>query len=183
MNWSGPSSGGWDNLTNSEYFGRVMGYSMVGGVSAELRGGEFSDGFRTSFYTASARAIYNMSTRGIGVDGKSDVDPMPGKGSVAKCPGVPFYKLSDSNLGLQNSFGFWAGEHGSAMAAVNVIPVMNAMSGMHDVWGQWLQNQGYWNDVTNFGTMIPATALTYMAAASGPTAIMIEERRRGYYDF
>ncbi|WP_066710905.1 hypothetical protein [Curvibacter delicatus] len=45
--------------------------------------------------------------------------------------------------------------------ALNTVPGFNAFAILHDTWGNWLDDNGKWNTLTNLGSMPPALLINY----------------------
>jgi filamentous hemagglutinin len=52
--------------------------------------------------------------------------------------------------------------HGTPISnALNTLPGFNAFATLHDTWGNWLDEKGKWNALTNIGSMPPALLINY----------------------
>lgn len=159
---------------------KVVTNGVIGGVSAELQGGSFGDGFKFSFglsaVTTAARYTYN-SIAGY------DVSIKPGDGlaspkgnyeftkdgliplnSAGNMPGI--MGLNEPLVNTGNTWNdFWTnfGKQGSFPGTIlnYILPAGNAIGVLHD--SGWGPNPAYFNTFTNWGTMLPAAALTYGA--------------------
>ena len=76
------------------------------------------------------------------------------------------------------------------LQTLNNIPGLNAFAGLHDIWGGAMQNlgegfgEGFWNPVTNFGSMPIALSITYGALlGQTPDAVVSSQnnQRRGQW--
>ncbi|MEQ6342580.1 MAG: hypothetical protein M3A44_13285 [Gammaproteobacteria bacterium] len=147
------------------YFGdtwnlqRVAANSVAGGVSSELQGGQFRDGFKFAVMTSSASYAYNEAVKydvtwqkGEGAVNKRTFD-MPVKGAI--------------NIGTAGTVdpSSWWGEGGIVSRFANHIPGVNAVSGLHDVFQIRLDEWGgnFARNVFNVPGMIPAAAITSAA--------------------
>jgi hypothetical protein len=154
------------------------------------QGGSFGDGFRNSFATGSATWLYT-STVYANSAGRA-ANPMPGQG-LPSADGTYTPNFSDGrvpeNLVMTNLIGlndrgnpavftgnawtdFWANlgkQGGFPGTVINYIPGINATGVLHDTWWNPVNGQpgsmfGFgFNAVTNWGTMLPAAAITYGA--------------------
>lgn len=68
-------------------------------------------------------------------------------------------------LGANNKQG------GALSVVLNQVPGVNATGYLHDTWwNKWATQGIHFNALTNYGTMLPAAAVTYGAILSDPTA-------------
>ena len=161
----------------------------AGGALSELQGGQFINGFRNSFGSGSSAWLY-VNTVYADPTGKA-ANPMPGDG-LANPDGTYPPNFSDgripenllaSNVNVigQNSSlvltgnawtDFWVNldkQGGFIGTVANYIPGINATGVLHDTWWNPVNGQpgsmfGFkFNLVTNWGSMLPAAAVTYGA--------------------
>lgn len=157
---------------------RVAANSVAGGLSSELQGGQFKDGFKTSFITSSARAVYNNV---VG----ADPNPLPGENRPDRTiyrPDEITGRISSSdlkmnvfgnNLPLSGNFLEDLGKQGSPLSVVaNLIPGANAVAVFHDTIFN-ANKQLPFNAFTNYITQPPAAILTYAALINGPLAVQL----------
>ena len=144
---------------------RVLANASIGGTSAKLQGGKFSQGFLVAGVSASARHLYN---RVVGYDttfesggdavGKDSLD-RPVEGA--------------NNIGTQSapvdSSSFWA-EGGPLSRVANTIPGINAIAGFHDVL-QVSLGEGIARNIFNIPGMLPATVITGAGLLDGVVAV------------
>jgi hypothetical protein len=144
---------------------RVLANASIGGTSAKLQGGKFSQGFLVAGVSASARHLYNKL---IGYDTtfESGGDAVDKKPSQAPVEGA-------NNIGTQNNpvdpSSFWA-EGGPLSRVVNIIPGMNSIAGFHDVL-QVSLSEGVARNIFNIPGMLPATAITTAGLLDGVAAV------------
>jgi RHS repeat-associated protein len=170
----------------------IVGKGVVGGVSAKLQGGSFSDGFKYAAISAGAHELYQN------VVGQ-EVDPRPGQ-NVATGINIPCgesgsncYKFENgqipSSFGTANIVGlnerltgnFWDDidkQGGLISRMTNAIPFINAAGRFHDIlFGPNYGLTPYFNVVTNWGTMLPAGVLTVSAFLDGSPAVSYSTAR------
>ncbi|MFZ5594909.1 MAG: hypothetical protein ACOY4D_11755 [Pseudomonadota bacterium] len=129
------------------YFGdvwsvsRVAANSVAGGVSSELQGGRFGDGFLTSGVMSGARYAYNSlvgydATWAAGENREGRTDYIPSDSGRLKLQDIgrniigfnENYEPNNSCIFCANSF-----RQGSPLSrALNVIPGGNAIAGLDD---------------------------------------------------
>ena len=142
----GGITGGFGSTWN---VGRVMLTSMGGGVSSEIMGGDFADGYKVALVTSAAAYTYSVYSQGynenegrphILQDGKSDVGI-----NDATRTGIAY-------------------DTSSFMKTVGKIPTFDSMAEFHDGWTQrvsWLAKPGILQV-----SIIPAIALNLAATYS-----------------
>ncbi len=152
--------------------GRVMAQSMGGGVSSELTGGSFQDGFKVALVTAAASYAYSSVTnydstlksgdeysksdwKNYNYDEKLRLTPKVGNtiGFNDRLTGDNWYSLE--NIGKQG---------GLISRIANKIPGMNSFSKLHDQLfvGKYLTQ----NTFTNIPSMVPVLAVNYASIYS-----------------
>lgn len=141
--------------------GRVLESGLAGGVTAELGGGDFRDGFllaggASGFGYAYNRIVHYGATWSPGGEAQGkDRYSMPIDGA--------------NNVGQARKFidgATFSGEGGQLSRAMNRIPGINAIAGMHDVFQVRLDLFGG----DHFGTLLRNTLnVPGMAVAAGMT--------------
>ncbi len=166
----GGISGGFGSTWN---VGRVMAQSMGGGVSSELTGGSFQDGFKVALVTAAASYAYSSSV-GYEATLESGGDAVNKTSLDAGIKGA-------NNIGIAGTVNpnSWFGEGGIVSRFLNKIPGVNGIAGLHDtmqVGFDTLQgvSDGWMRTVFNVPAMVPATALTFTALAADYTDLIIQ---------
>lgn len=161
----------WGDTWNA---GRVLASGAVGGALAEAGGGEFRQGFMFAGGAAGFAWGYQEIVK---------------YGAVWEPGGAAQGKFSDdmpiasaNNIGTATTQldpnSFWK-EGGSLSRAMNRIPGMNAIAGMHDVFQIRLDQFGgnRFGSILRTGLNIPgmpvAAALTYPALLQGVPAVMM----------
>lgn len=149
------------------YYGKSWGYERVaanavaGGAAAKVYGTSVSDGMKFAGLTAAARFGYNEYVRydstwesggQANIKEKWDAPPVEGGNNVG---------IRKEVIDPESIFG----EGGYVSRAVNKIPGVNAVAGMHDWFQIDLQKIGgeSLRDYGNVPGMIPATVMTYGA--------------------
>ena len=186
---------------------RLAAQSVSGGLASAAQGGSFADGFRNSFATGSAAWLYT-STVYADTTGRA-ANPMPGQRlaspdgtySALRDGRVPENLITTNLIGLNdpnnpavftgNAWSdLWANlgkQGGFPGTIVNYIPGINATGVLHDTWWNPVNGRpgtmfGFgFNAFTNWGTMLPAAAVTYGALLNDPYArqsIMIDRIRK-----
>ena len=175
----GGITGGFGSTWN---VGRVMLTSMGGGVSSEIMGGDFADGYKVALVTSAAAYAYSTSV-GYDATWKS--------GGKAVNKGVIDAGIKGANnigtAGIVNP-NSWFGEGGKVSRFLNKIPGINGIAGLHDtmqVGFDTLQGvrDGWMRTVFNVPAMVPAAVLTFAALAADYTDVIIqtEQQRRERY--
>ena len=165
---------------------RVATQATAGGAVSELGGGKFKDGFAMAGLAASARYLYNSVVQ-------YDIDPSAGGPASAKTinqrpvagannigiqgkPPDPSWIDKDMFLGIN-----W-GEGGGVSRALNRIPGVNAVSGLHDIFQVEMDNVLFpgARDWFNVPGMLPASVISYTALLDGPgmPALLMDETRK-----
>lgn len=157
-------------------FSKVLASGTVGGITTEAQGGSFEDGFKMSGMTSLASYGYKA------VVGR-DPNPSVSNGeSAPKDNGINIHPSGNySEMGLKYTTDQMisgtipsASENSVFLRGITaVVPFMNALSVFHDKLGGMIESAGYWNDVTNYGTMLPAAAITVAASMNGPLSLML----------
>ena len=166
----GGISGGFGSTWN---VGRVMLTSMGGGVSSEIMGGDFADGYKVAFITSAAAYAYSVVVKynATWESGGDAVDKTSTDAGIKGANNIGIAGKVDSN----SLFG----EGGKVSRFLNKIPGVNAIAGLHDtmqVGFDTLQgvSDGWMRTVFNVPAMVPATALTYTALATDYTDLIIQ---------
>ncbi len=168
-------------IVNASYAGkwelsRVVNNGLVGGVMSKASGGKFEDGFALSGGFALASYAYSNTiewykrTAGHPVDGESDATWRLGTKAHSKGEGVSVRDTRHINIAekVQGDGGEIRSldimpEGGIVSRSTNLIPGFNSFSVIHDIGGGALEKAGYWNKLTNFGSMPPALIVNYAA--------------------
>jgi hypothetical protein len=118
-------------------FGQITSRATASGLSGQYQGGDFSRGFQTGFLTGSGAWAYEQIVN-YGATWQS--------GGEA----VPKYKYDYPVAGANNigtvtrtiDSSAWFSEGGIVSRALNVVPGVNAVAGMHDVFQVQLSQWG-----------------------------------------
>jgi len=174
---------------------RLAANSLAGGATSAAQGGSFADGVRNSFATGSAAWLYT-NTVYADTAGRA-ANPMPGRVNPDGTIYEP--NFSDGRIPeniLANNFDivgqnkalsitgngwtdFWTNldkQGGFIGRTLNYIPGINATGVLHDTWWNSVSGQpgsmfGFgFNAGTNWGTMLPAAAVTYGTLLNSPYA-------------
>lgn len=159
---------------NTWSLGRVVASGVAGGAAAKVGGGEFREGFAYSggaaaFGYAYDRAVNYSATWGSGgaAQGKQRYDmPIEGANNFAESRPVV-------------DPGTFSGEGGRLSRAMNRIPGMNAIAGLHDVFQVRLDQLGgdrfgsVLRTALNFPGMPVAAGLTYPALFDGAPSVAL----------
>ncbi len=156
--------------------GRTMAAAVVGGTASELGGGKFENGAKTFGFlrTLTEAADYYQTSVG------RPANPMPGENRAEST-----YEWDENGRQLRDSWnlnviannkpldGAWYAptnffkQGGMLSRMMNVIPIMNAIGGLHD----YLFNSGKldWNLYKNVGSMLPSAAISVGAVMGNYT--------------
>ncbi|TAJ17834.1 MAG: RHS repeat-associated core domain-containing protein [Rugosibacter sp.] len=167
------------------YYGKDWSYerlganALAGGISAKIYGTDFATGFTNSFVTGAARWAYSS----VGYD----TNPMPGE-NRPNATGDATYDF-DVNTGRQfsdsignnvvggNNLVDFCKQQSICSKILNLIPGINATAGLHDHWFN-IPGAPHQTAFINWGTMLPAAAITYSALINGPLTVQLSEKRR-----
>ncbi len=151
---------------------RVIAAAVVGGTASKLGGGKFANGARTAAYLQGFGEAADYYRRRTGYE----ADPLPGKNrtpndydpdDVTHQRPVEF---EDQNVVGWNEplkdgefFGNFFKQGGFGSRVLNLGGGMNATAGLHDPWTESLTVSmgSNYNQIVNFGTMLPAAAISY----------------------
>jgi hypothetical protein len=168
---SGGISGSYGNTWNAQ---RIGASAMGSGISAELQGGSFKDGFKAGMIGSSLRYLYNKV---VGYD----IDARAGGEAAAPIKGEKLGPLKGyNNIGIQDKplSIFYEGK--ALSKALNIVPAgINAVAGLHDKFQTSMT--GWMRNVFNVPGMIPAAVITYggMTDAYGISAqLAVKDRIR-----
>ncbi|CAB5499050.1 Rhs-family protein, partial [Bathymodiolus thermophilus thioautotrophic gill symbiont] len=168
---SGGISGSYGNTWNAQ---RIGASAMGSGISAELQGGSFKDGFKAGMIGSSLRYLYNKA---VGYD----IDARAGGEAAAPIKGENLGPLKGyNNIGIQDKplSIFYEGE--ALSKVLNIVPAgINAVAGLHDKFQTSMT--GWMRNVFNVPGMIPAAVITYggMTDAYGISAqLAVKDRIR-----
>jgi RHS repeat-associated protein len=186
---SAVSSSGWSAPV------KVFANGVIGGVSADLQGGSFRDGFIYAAASSAAREFYvSFTGRDASLrsgENRNDSINVPCKDSGSNC-----FNFDSSTGFVPDSFGngnaigldkeltgnFWSDfgkQSGPLSRALNLVPGMNAVAIFHDtIFGP---NGISFTVYSNVGTMLPAAIITYGALISGPASSELAIRRDANY--
>ena len=149
---------------------KVLTNGFVGGVSAELQGGKFIDGFAFSALSKSASLVYENIAG-------SPVKLEPGQDCAPGCVYWGMAPLDKSVFGNNNELtgNFWTDfstQGGKSMMFVDrFLPLGHAISIFHDsIFNKDLLSQSAF---TNYATMLPAAGLTYTALLQGAPSVQL----------
>jgi len=137
----------------------------VGGTASVLGGGKFANGAKATAFLLAIRGLPAVYKKVTGYE----LDLGPGGSAVGKGD-LQRPVQGANNIGTQNAKldpNCIACEGGRLSEALNVIPGVNAVAGVHDVM-QVSLGTGIARDVLNVPGMIPASAFTYAAALGQP---------------
>ncbi|SSC11118.1 hypothetical protein BPUTSESOX_475 [uncultured Gammaproteobacteria bacterium] len=168
---SGGISGSYGNTWNAQ---RIGASAMGSGISAELQGGSFKDGFKAGMISSSLRYLYNKVVR-------YDIDARAGGEAAAPIKGENRGPLKGyNNIGIQDDSLSIFYEGKALSKVLNIIPAgINAVAGLHDKFQ--VSMTGWVRNVFNVPGMIPAAVITYggMADAYGISAqLTVKDRIR-----
>ncbi|MCT2532888.1 FG-GAP-like repeat-containing protein [SAR92 clade bacterium H231] len=146
-------------------FSRVLAASVVGGTASKITGGKFANGAKATAFLLAMRELPAGYKKIVGYD----LDMGAGGKAVAKDP-LDMPVEGANNIGTQNAKlnpNCMACEGGRVSEALNVVPGVNAVAGVHDVM-QVSLGTGPARDILNVPGMVPAAAFTYTAALGQP---------------
>lgn len=168
----------------------IVANGVIGGVSSKLQGGSFADGFKFAALSATFSQIY-QEVVGNKVNPKPGIDP-EGK-DIPGCQGSGCsYNFEDGKVPLTvrqanvNIMGTNELIIGDPSASINflkqggtlgrimnrALPLGNATGLFHDtIFGPRFGWAPYFNSVTNWGTMLPAYAVTWGAFLEGTPSV------------
>jgi RHS repeat-associated protein len=163
----------WNGVNGA--IGRAAVKAVAGGMSSQLLGGRFADGFGAGLFAGGASEAYRYVTTYA-------PDPLPGKelpsgdgtfpeslGVVPK--GYAVFGNNDPTTG--NFFQDFAKQGGALGRLANSVPVINSGAAFHDsifvrqIFGMtksWL---------TNIPTILPTAIITIGANVDGPLAVQL----------
>ncbi|XP_013381439.1 uncharacterized protein LOC106152422 [Lingula anatina] len=197
---TGNVKGGLQGVVGGAIFGGVGGYfgstwniqrvasqAVAGGTVSELTSGKFVDGFVMAGVTATSRYLYNKWV-------SYDVTWKKGSPSRYKCASCMPVK-GMNNIGTQGEkpdtswFKGWKPnfqEGGGLSRALNRVPGINAVSGLHDVFQVKLDRVPFSvggvgaRDIFNVPGMPVAAVITYAGLLDGPqsAALIIDESKK-----
>ena len=161
----GGISGGFGSTWN---VGRVMAQSMGGGVSSEIMGGDFADGFKMAFITSAAAYAYSAVSSKYNTNG--------GKSHVLKNKANNVGRELDKQTLLKISQGKFdipfTSDQSLFMRGVGELPFFDAFGEFHDglmdmynkmTKGSPLLHNVYIHDAVNIGSMFPSYPLSVLA--------------------
>ena len=147
-----------------EAFQKIMVQSGASGISSEIMGGSFKDGFKMGLVTSSARYLYEsvVKYKATWESGGDAVNKTVSDAGIKGANNIGTYGKVDKNS--------WFGEGGRVSRALNQVPGVNAVAGFHDNMQVWFDtvtksSDGVLRSVMNIPAMIPAVAVTYSALA------------------
>ena len=171
-----------------EAFQKIMVQSGASGISSEIMGGSFKDGFKMGLVTASARYLYK-NTMGYKAPIKGAHKLANEYGQYIEKNGVPnnlninVFGTNTSQL-TGNFFSDFFKQGGALSRVAQYIPGANAVSRLHDHYQIWFDKlaggvQNSWTrTILNVPAMIPATVISYGALASDHTYLINQNRRK-----
>lgn len=161
--------------------GRITAKGVVSAGHSRLQDGDVRQGFIAGIATASASELYKSS---VGKAASSDTSDGTG---VPKPNGTDSWVANGSNhndMGLSVQPGEKIGwfrrlgsELGPLRYVTEYVPGQNAWAALHDQWGGWLDKNGYWNAVTNLGSMPAAAGVTFAALGDGMSGLHARSTR------
>lgn len=150
---------------------RVTASALLGGTVSEISGGKFASGAGSAAMLTALREVPGYYKRAVGYD----LDIRPGKGFYPKDQLTPPQKGYD-NIGAQGNSdpydnpGLWD-EGGRVSKALNYVPGINAVGGLHDAW-QIRNGVGLRRELLNVPLMLPAAVVTYAGFAGVPLTFL-----------
>jgi len=117
--------------------GRIAARSTASGLAAEINGGDFQDGFRLGFTTSTTSWAYRQV---VGYDATWRQG-----GSAVPKESLSYPVEGANNIGTVTQevrSNAWWSEGGIVSRALNVVPGVNAVAGMHDVFQIKLEQWG-----------------------------------------
>ncbi|GAA5442112.1 hypothetical protein Misp06_00273 [Microbulbifer sp. NBRC 101763] len=144
---------------------RVIAAAIVGGTASAVSGGKFANGAKAAAFLTALQGLPSLYKKVVGYD----LDMGPGGDAVGKGE-LQKPVEGANNIGTQNAKlnpDCVACEGGRLSEALNQVPGINAVAGVHDVM-QVSLGTGLARDVLNVPGMIPAAAFTYAAALGQP---------------
>ncbi|WP_299491924.1 FG-GAP-like repeat-containing protein [uncultured Shewanella sp.] len=138
---------------------------VVSGTVSELTGRKFANGAKTAAFLIALQNLPSVYKKIVGYE----LDMGPGGDAVGKGQ-LQMPVEGANNIGTQNKIldsECIACEGGAVSEALNYVPGINAVAGVHDVF-QVSLGTGIARDILNVPGMIPAAVLTYSAALSLP---------------
>jgi hypothetical protein len=188
---TGGIAGQYGNTWNAQ---RIGASAFGGGISAELQGGKFKDGFKAGFISSSLRHLYNKT---MGYDATLE----QGRGLASEGGNYPENTNNISIPQYNKVFGinqrlsfdgngnpyFWSNffKQGGALGNVaNYIPGMHSLSRLHDYYQVWFDkisnaNDGWLRGLGNVPAMVPATVVNY-GALTDQYGISVQLRVKQY---
>jgi hypothetical protein len=144
-----------------------MVQSGASGISSEIMGGSFKDGFKMGLVTASARYLYEsvVKYKATWESGGDAVDKVASDTSFNGANNIGTYGKVDSNA------PWYSLKEGASISKIlNQVPGVNAVAGFHDNMQVWFDTvtkskDGILRNVANIPAMVPAVAVTYSALA------------------
>jgi hypothetical protein len=150
-----------DNTSNWGFYSRFAATTIAGGASSVLTGGKFADGAKTGAFLQmlSEASIYYEESTGY----KASAAPGENRAVNTFEPDeiTGRQKPEDRGMnvtGLNEKEGFFR-QGGPLSEALNVVPGINATSGLHDYWFNQPNGPSF-SMFNNIGTMIPAAAIS-----------------------
>ena len=160
----------------------ALGSGLVGGVAAGALGGKFSMGFRFAFGASAAYSYYHYVTEGYAPTWSRGGDV------VSKDPNADDYEPANpawDNVGVATpnpegaNTGWWRFipryEGNWLLRLLNDIPGFNSFATFHD-WLMESISPGWFEEVINLPSMVPAIALNYASLLNGTPAFVIANR-------
>jgi hypothetical protein len=167
--------GAWASSASVNAFAKIIAQSGASGVSSEIMGGEFKDGFKMALVTASARYLYESTV-------KYKATWESGEEAVSKTSSDTAFE-GKNNIGIAGKVNpnSLLGEGGKVSRILNQVPGVNAVAGMHDVmqvgFDRVVGTSDSWlRTVANVPAMVPAVAITYSALAAPYVNTYVVER-------
>ena len=162
---TGGIAGYYDGAWNAQ---RIGASALGGGVSAELQGGEFKDGFKAAFVSSGLRYVYN-NVANFDTDGRSGGDAVYKNEHGHAVEGANNFSHAEKNKYLVGQpipiDKIVSGNEGSFWSRfANRIPLAgNNIAGFHDnIFANGYLQQTAWNNVW---TMPVAAGISYGALA------------------
>jgi len=169
---------------------RVFAKATAGGVSAEVTGGDFKDGFKAAGIFAGAKYLYNQvvpydSTwkKGGAAQKKGEFEmPTEGQNNI----GTQGHQTIDRSWFKPMKDGFLNVQEGGGLSRMlNHVPGINAVAGMHDVF-QVSMDRVFFEGSRNYFNvpgMPVAAAITYASLLDSSglenyQAMMVDESRK-----
>lgn len=158
---------------------------QIGGAFTSLQGGSYTDGMFTSMLAAAFEESY-LAMVGYGPNA------MPGKPLGGGEYDIYKYQLSSPkdaavvghNVSMRGKdfwrISKWGNQNGLVGQLGNATPGINATAHLHDKWVNVMSNSGTFNQLRNYGTMLPAAVISYGGILAGQGSPLLTQMTANY---